>query len=139
MDFLTLSQIKKYVNKKIIGNMTYSEDEQECGIWLDNKKIYRKTIQLTAPTTDTEGTIASSNYDVEELNIGMLVNVDIIADTVSQTFYHGSNYIEVSLEDGHGLRVVYNKFFKQLLIESNTKQLNGGTLYITLQYTKQDS
>lgn len=64
----SIRQVKSYTDKKTMTGavvpVSYSEEEQIIGKWINGKPLYQKTIEYTLNNTSTTQTI---NYDIENL------------------------------------------------------------------------
>lgn len=123
----TLANVEK------IGGIDYSTEEQWTGLrWIDGKKIYQKTISVTAPSTSTDGTFVASYTDTGVGNLGVR--------WIVQGFWINTNgdYLTSPL-------FLTNAFFMlkatltsdgKIAINNSALGFNGLTGYITIQYTK---
>lgn len=101
---------------------TYSTEEQVIGTWIDNKPLYRKTIDFGSLPNATYKEVA---HNISNLNT--IVNVygsAIRSDKTSLPLpYTGSNYIELYVNDTE----------VNITTASDRSLFNG---YVTLEYTK---
>lgn len=111
---------------------TYSTNELKIGTWIDGKPIYRKVIQFTTATTETDLTI-----DVSSLNIDRLVKLDGTNGTNTDTrpinflimFGTTPYYVSARYSGASGNNP------DRVLVKCSTAY--GGLLsYLILEYTK---
>jgi hypothetical protein len=133
------SSTSKWVNANESGGggggsaIDYSTVEQDTGIkWVDGSPIYQKTVQATLPDCTTNGTSAT-------VDIAGFSNISILIDT--QMCFH-SQTVECNLPVFQGdapansVRVYYSKTNNALVLKNACKNYNGGSVTITIQYTK---
>lgn len=77
-DYITIEYIKNddasYTPSKIVKE--YSEEEQEWGVWVDGRTIYKKTY-VNKPV-GTRGGLTEGAIDVSDLNIDLIISIESV-------------------------------------------------------------
>ena len=121
---------------------SYSTEEQVIGTWIDGKPIYRKTIQIDAPTSTTSTMAFGSETDfcdiatvttsLDDLNIECLIS--------NHGVLHTDTYIYVPYPVTYNcmahINGWYNSENKMLYIRFGEQYCIKGILTVTLEYTK---
>ena len=69
-----IGDIKKWVDERLDY---YSLEEQETNeVWIDGKRIYKKTFNLTLTEGPSSAHMFEKNVDVTDLNIDMMISID---------------------------------------------------------------
>jgi len=113
----------------------YSTTEQVVGTWIDGKPLYRRIMTGTIPSTSANGTYANITSDIAdnidfayiELQIAertdnIVVNFPRVYASFSSQAYAQSNCSITSA--------------KKLQVSNTTTELNAGTYYVWVNYTK---
>ena len=111
-----------------ITNMkTYSTTETPCGIWIDDKIIYRKV--LTGTCDNTSEQIIESNIDYIDNVVSITGNFVRISDGLTSPI---GSYL-----DGVPSRVMYHGGLGKILLNKESSVWNSGFYYkIIIEYTK---
>ena len=129
---LTVQYTKTTDSAISIGDDTdYSTTEKIVGTWIDGKPIYQVTVQNTLPNCSTNGTSASKNIT--------LANVDTFVGY--QLHMQGNTYqATLPLYEGdkpeNSVRGYYSTTYTAFVLRNSVKNYNGLPVDITLQYTK---
>ena len=121
--------------------LNYFTEEHIVGTWLNGKTLYEVTLMLDSPITETNGTAVTQDYDISALGT-------MTTAFISEVFYNrigsggkSTSFYYLPYENpstGYGLHVGAIKTEPQTLTfwtdDSNFKY--GGTIYVTLRYTK---
>lgn len=129
---LSSGQVLTYDGSKWInsapatGGLNYSESEQDTGLyWIDNKKIYQKTVDFgSLPNSTTK----SVNHGIS--------NLETVVDIKAVAYYEGLAYGELMplVYGGHTFRVMVRS--SQIEIQCPSDNWSDYGCYITILYTK---
>ena len=118
----------------------YSTEETETGMyWIDGKPIYRKVLQTTMPTVETDGTYVLTAVPHGLQGVKDLISLDAVACSYYQS---GSLHYGIKGNAAWGLTndVTYSVYTQyngaNITIGSNRTTLNNWKVFITLEYTK---
>ncbi len=126
----------------IKANTVFSVAEQQIGTWIDNKPIYRKTIELTNLSSLTPGVEYVKECDVSSLNCDMLwvdLNNSILITEQNNTTKYilnqyyangGSDYWNTYIDKS------VNKLYYRIKLPGNN---TAKKLILTLTYTKNNT
>lgn len=104
----------------------YSTDEVKTNkVWIDGKPIYRKCIQLTNLTADSE-------IDVTSLNIDKCLNLGGFIEDSSMIVNIGNYYVK----DYSNCGAFYKKENKRIRFQKDSNVSNTNNGYLILEYTK---
>lgn len=118
----------------------YSTDEIKTNkVWINGKPIYRKVIQTTMPTVETDGT-----YVIEATPHGLSNVEDLVSlDGKAHSYYSGGAlHYGINLSAAWGLTndVTYSVYTQfngaNITIGSNRVNTNGWKVFVILEYTK---
>ena len=120
----------------------YSTSEVFTGdYWIDGKPIYRKVLQVTLPSTSTQGTYVSG-YTA----IGATVDTGIRVFGIISNEANGivEQYVILPFEtDNSGVQFMINPNSRSVVAEKNTVRTfnsnpawSGKTAYVVVEYTK---
>lgn len=136
------SLLKTYFDGLYQPKLEFSTSEKEIGTWINGDKVYQKTLSVTIPTTNTDGTGV-----LAYTSIGASVKKVISISGIFETSAGNSLLIE------HTMTPVSSTTIKQTLvgvvlnsstsadknkvfIQNSSKAFNGCSGYVTIQYTK---
>ena len=122
-------------------SVNYSTTERQIGTWIDGKPIYQKVLQVTLPSTGTQGTYVSG-YTAIGATVGVGIRVfGIINNEVNGII---EQYVILPFEtDNVGVQFMINPNTRSTVAEKNTIRTfnsnpawNGKTAYVVVEYTK---
>ena len=136
--YVTIQYTKSTDTAISIGETTeYSTTEKVVGTWVSGEPIYQKTVQVTLPTTSSQGTIAESYVSLNE-SIDKFISVDgffiVTGNGVNMPINASWHSNVFTLVRGINNSASSNK--NSLHIENTNNTWNGLTAYVTIQYTK---
>ena len=120
---------------------TYSATEQVVGTWVDGRPLYRKVIQLSTPTTNTNGTTAWSSPQLilENVDFVFLKNSFVVKPTVDGNsiydeiipapFYNQTGMVIVALRKTNGNTV-------DCVLGNSITSYSNIPIYLICEYTK---
>lgn len=112
----------------------YSTGEQKIGTWIDGKPLYQKTITITVPTVNANGT---SNFNA--VLIGSNIETIFLAEGFFKDSTNG-NVFPLFYTDGafqYGIRTYIGvKENAALQVSNSNTSYNGFLGYVTVKYTK---
>lgn len=123
---------------------TYLTTEQVVGTWIDGKPLYRKVIQLSTPTTNTNGTTAWSSPQLilENVDFVFLKNSFVVKPTVDGNsifdeiipapFYNQTGMVIVALRKTNGNTV-------DCVLGNSITSYSNIPIYLICEYTKTTS
>ena len=108
---------------------TYSTDERIVGTWIDGSEIYQKVINVGTLPANQGKTI-----NLSELNIETIINVyGYGKDT---TYIIPIQYAYSNREVFTGIGIYYNRYNRDLVIETFSDRTSFTESYIIITYTK---
>ena len=123
----SIKQIKGYTDKKTktgaVVPVSYSEEEQIIGEWVNGKPVYEKTIECMSPSS---AKVSAEVFDASSLEIDTCIDIQgmYAYDDVNQ----GINNSESSCW--------YRKSNKTIVLYTTAASLCNKTTFITIKYTK---
>lgn len=108
----------------------YSTEETAIGTWIDGKKLYRKVINVTIPSTNTDGQISEKMIDISN-NINKVIKTyGYIENTYSTIF------LPVWITDSGNKIKTYIDADKRLYISNEIKDYSNLEATVIVEYTK---
>lgn len=111
--------------QNINDKFKYSTTEQQIGIWINNKPIYRKVFELSLTTEQT-----TKSVNIQSLSIENVIHIEGIA----QTDPIATNYYWENIDK---FRAYYNPINYNLYIQGGSDfPARPFTAYVIIEYTK---
>ena len=112
------------------GGISYSTEEQDTGLtWVDDKKIYQKTIYIETATLSSASPYTSAALDIA---LDKVFSTELIANQSTTRIYSQvSMWNSVSLTTA---RITNDN--KIQLSTSSTSSVTWTDIYVTIRYTK---
>lgn len=118
----------EYINEQV--KEVYSTEETAIGTWIDGKKLYRKVINVTIPSTNTDGQISEKMIDISN-NINKVIKTyGYIENTYSTIF------LPVWITDSGNKIKTYIDADKRLYISNEIKDYSNLEATVIVEYTK---
>ena len=131
-DKLTAGTGIEITDENIINNIqgNHSTEGTAIGTWIDGKKLYRKVINVTIPSTNTDGQISEKAIDISN-NINKVIKIyGYIENTYSTIF------LPVWITDSGNKIKTYIDANKRLYISNEIKDYNNLRATVIVEYTK---
>lgn len=134
-----LQAIKK--DEKLYSlEIPYSETEHCIGEWIDGKKMYRKIIKTTVPSTSTSGTAVYGQTVIPNVSFGMVKDCLMKLTTNTGTSYQSIQHFASGNDSSLYLRAYFTIAKSNnngiLEIVNNATWWNGNEIIAIVEYTK---
>lgn len=118
------------VENYIKAQNTYSTEETFTGkYWINGKKIYRKVVEFTVPSTSSDGTLATGSKSFNN-------NIETIVNLTDGMFYADNNlHLSIS-QTTPPIAVYYMEQNKTLNFENSRRFYSGSPAFVIVEYTK---
>ena len=116
-------------------NEIYSTKEQKIGTWIDGKPLYRKVINVTIPSTNTDGQLSDKVIDISN-NINKVIKTYGYIEDTHSTF-PSITFLPVWITDsGNKIKTYIIGADKRLYISNEIKDFSNLEATIIVEYTK---
>ena len=120
---------ERFYSENELSQQNYSATEQKIGTWINGKPLYQKILQVSAPTTNSNGTFVSQNYNVaDDIEHCFITWAYVTENTQNQPLPYTTN-------TGYTLKAFITTG-QVLYVSSSSTGFNGKPITLCVQYTK---